>query len=87
MTVKQILDEKGHKVVTVHSSMSVLGASRFLAENKIGAVIVSDDGTSIAGILSEEVEDGVDGNVVTHFNKVPVYNLQHFVCKKHYFSL
>tara|TARA_R100001129_G_scaffold176222_1_gene149917 strand:+ start:5817 stop:6311 length:495 start_codon:yes stop_codon:yes gene_type:complete len=53
MTVKQILDEKGHKVVTVHSSMSVLGASRFLAENKIGAVIVSDDGTSIAGILSE----------------------------------
>lgn len=53
MTVKQILDEKGRKVVTVHSSMNVQGAARFLAENKIGAVIVSDDGTAINGILSE----------------------------------
>ncbi|MBG18557.1 MAG: inosine-5-monophosphate dehydrogenase [Rhizobiales bacterium] len=53
MTVKQIRDEKGRKVVTVHSSMNVLGAARFLAENKIGAVIVSDDGTAIHGILSE----------------------------------
>jgi CBS domain-containing protein len=53
MTVRQILDVKGRKVVTVQSSMSVLGAARFLAENKIGAVVVSDDGAAISGILSE----------------------------------
>ncbi len=53
MTVRQILDVKGRKVVTVHSNMSVLGAARFLAENKIGAVVVSDDGAAISGILSE----------------------------------
>lgn len=53
MTVKQILDEKGRKVVTVPSGMSVLGAVRFLVENKIGAVVVTDDGETIAGILSE----------------------------------
>ncbi|MDF1610016.1 CBS domain-containing protein [Hoeflea sp. YIM 152468] len=53
MTVKQILDEKGRNVVTVNPSMGTGEAIRFLADNKIGAVIVLGTGGKIAGILSE----------------------------------
>lgn len=53
MTVKHILDEKGRNVVTVSPSMGTLDAVRFLADNKIGAVVVTGVGGKIAGILSE----------------------------------
>lgn len=53
MTVRQILDEKGRNVITAVPSMSTVEAARFLAENKIGAVIVATEGGGIAGILSE----------------------------------
>ena len=53
MTVKQILDEKGRDVVTVNPSMGTEEAVRFLAENKIGAVVVTGPGGKISGILSE----------------------------------
>ncbi len=53
MTVKQILDQKGHEVVTVNPSMGTEEAVRFLADNKIGAVVVTGAGGKIAGILSE----------------------------------
>ena len=53
MTVKQILDQKGRNVVTVSPTMGTEEAVRFLAENKIGAVIVTGAGGKIAGILSE----------------------------------
>jgi CBS domain-containing protein len=53
MTVKQILDQKGRDVVTVSPAMGTEEAVRFLADNKIGAVIVTGPGGKIAGILSE----------------------------------
>ncbi|WP_339760505.1 CBS domain-containing protein [uncultured Hoeflea sp.] len=53
MTVKQILDQKGRNVVTVSPKMGTEEAVRFLADNKIGAVIVTGPGGKIAGILSE----------------------------------
>jgi len=53
MTVKQILDQKGREVVTVSPSMGTEDAVRFLADNKIGAVVVTGAGGKIAGILSE----------------------------------
>jgi len=53
MTVKQILDQKGRDVVTVNPAMGTEEAVRFLADNKIGAVIVTGPGGKIAGILSE----------------------------------
>jgi CBS domain-containing protein len=53
MTVKHILDEKGREVVTVSPSMGTADAVRFLADNKIGAVVVTGPGGKIAGILSE----------------------------------
>ncbi|KJS08190.1 MAG: inosine-5-monophosphate dehydrogenase [Hoeflea sp. BRH_c9] len=53
MTVKQILDQKGRDVVTVTPSMGTEEAARFLADNRIGAVVVLDAKGKIAGILSE----------------------------------
>ena len=53
MSVKQILDQKGRDVVTVSPTMGTAEAVRFLADNKIGAVIVIGTGGKIAGILSE----------------------------------
>ena len=53
MTVKQILDQKGREVVTVSPSMGTEEAVRFLADNKIGAVVVTGESGKIAGILSE----------------------------------
>lgn len=53
MSVKQILDQKGRDVVTVSPTMGTEEAVRFLAENKIGAVVVTGPGGRIAGILSE----------------------------------
>ncbi|MEM5472734.1 CBS domain-containing protein [Hoeflea sp. AS60] len=53
MTVKQILAQKGREVVTVSPTMGTDEAVRFLAENKIGAVVVTGAGGKIAGILSE----------------------------------
>jgi CBS domain-containing protein len=53
MTVKQILDQKGRDVVTVSPDMGTGEAVRFLADNKIGAVVVTGAGGKIAGILSE----------------------------------
>lgn len=53
MTVKHILDEKGREVVTVSPSMGTADAVRFLADNKIGAVVVTGSAGKISGILSE----------------------------------
>ncbi len=53
MTVKHILDEKGRDVVTVSPTMTTAEAARFLADNRIGAVVVTAVEGKIAGILSE----------------------------------
>lgn len=53
MTVKAILDEKGHDVVTLGPDASISQAMSVLAEKKIGALVVTDDSGRIRGILSE----------------------------------
>lgn len=54
MQVHQILRSKAQgPIVTVTPGASVADAARLLAERRIGAVIVSDDGASPLGILSE----------------------------------
>ena len=53
MTVKSILDHKGHDVVTLGPDAKLAAAVRLLAEKRIGAVVVTDDGGRILGILSE----------------------------------
>lgn len=53
MSVRAILDEKGHNVVTVGPQMTVQQAAVLLRDNHIGAVIIVDADDQIAGILTE----------------------------------
>jgi len=53
MDVKSILDLKGDFVLTIVPEATIEEASEMLAENHIGAVVVTNDAGHIAGILSE----------------------------------
>ena len=52
MTVRGILDTKGHQVVSVSLDAKVSAAVKILSEKRIGAVLVMN-GSKIEGILSE----------------------------------
>ncbi len=54
MTVAKILRSKGSgDVLTITSDRTVADAAGVLSEKRIGSLVVSDDGTSAQGILSE----------------------------------
>ena len=54
MTVQNILKSKNNdSVVTVRSGTLVSEAAKILAEKRIGTVVISDDGVTPKGILSE----------------------------------
>jgi len=54
MSVAQILTHKGTGVVTVTPGDDVASICRILAENRVGAAVVTEPGTgAIAGIVSE----------------------------------
>ncbi len=63
MKVRTMLAQKGDKVVTVPSDTKVAAAIKVLKTEKIGALVVSDDGAAVQGIISER--DVVRG-LVTH---------------------
>lgn len=52
MTVRAILDTKGHNILSVEPDAKMSAAIRLLAERKIGAVLVMSQGR-VEGILSE----------------------------------
>lgn len=53
MLVSTILADKGADVVTVSPEQDVQGLLTLLAQHKVGALVVSNDGKTIAGIVSE----------------------------------
>ncbi|MBB2912980.1 CBS domain-containing protein [Streptosporangium becharense] len=53
MLIGRILQHKGTEVTTVRPDVTVAELLAVLADNNIGAVVVSEDGSSIAGIVSE----------------------------------
>jgi CBS domain-containing protein len=53
MRVQDVLTHKGDKVVTVRPEATCRDLLALLARHNIGAVVVSLDGTAIAGIVSE----------------------------------
>jgi CBS domain-containing protein len=53
MRISDVLRVKGAKVVTVTPDTKVRRLLEVLAEHGIGAVVVSADGTSVGGIVSE----------------------------------
>lgn len=53
MTVKAILDSKGHDVFTLGPNEKLSEAIRLLAENRVGALVITNGDNKIVGILSE----------------------------------
>ena len=53
MTVKAILEAKGHDVVTLGPNEKLSEAIRILAERRIGALVITNGDCKIVGILSE----------------------------------
>jgi CBS domain-containing protein len=53
MSVRAILKEKGSRVVTVPQNMTIKDVVATLSTERIGAVVVSNDGTAVSGILTE----------------------------------
>ena len=53
MKVSEILKRKGSEVVSTKPSDSITALSRLLRERRIGAVVVSNDGVTIDGFVSE----------------------------------
>ncbi|MBE1877148.1 CBS domain-containing protein [Myceligenerans pegani] len=53
MRVTEALRRKGVSVVTISGDRSVRELLALLAEHRIGAVVVSDDGARVDGIVSE----------------------------------
>ena len=67
MTVKAILERKGHDVLTIGPDETLAEAIRMLAEHRIGALVITNGDRKIAGILSERdivrviAKEGADG--------------------------
>ena len=53
MRISDVIRRKGGDVVTVRPDASVTELLALLSEHHIGAVVVSDDGQSVDGIVSE----------------------------------
>lgn len=53
MLADQILDGKGREVATIAPDATVRAAAEALAGANVGALVVSPDGSTLAGILSE----------------------------------
>ncbi len=53
MLADQILDRKGRDVATVAPDATIAEAVAELARHNVGALVVSSDGTTLEGILSE----------------------------------
>ena len=53
MRISQVIRRKGDLVVTVRPDATVDKLLELLEEHKIGAVVVSDDGSTVSGIVSE----------------------------------
>lgn len=53
MKVADILAEKGSAVITVKPSETIGALSQRLREKRIGAAIVSSDGQTVCGVISE----------------------------------
>jgi CBS domain-containing protein len=53
MRIADVVRRKGGNVITVRTDASVTELLELLSEHRIGAVVVSDDGESIHGIVSE----------------------------------
>ena len=72
MRIRDVLRSKGDTVVTVRPEETVTALLGLLAEHRIGAMVVSSDGTTVQGIVSER-------DVVRHLQEHGPALLEHTV--------
>lgn len=53
MNVRFILERKGADIATIHGDASLADAAALLRDRNVGALVVSPDGATIAGLVSE----------------------------------
>ena len=53
MKVRTMIAQKGERVLTIQANATIAAAVEILHAEKIGALVVSDDGVGVEGILSE----------------------------------
>lgn len=53
MNVQSIVDRKGADVATIHGDASLADAAALLRDRNVGALVVSADGVTIVGLVSE----------------------------------
>jgi len=53
MYVKNILNRKGHDVISIEPTSTMLETAKVLRENKIGAIMVCDKEGKMCGVISE----------------------------------
>ena len=79
MNVADILRTKGAAVKTVNAGASALVAAQRLRGQRIGAMIVSDDGSSIEGIISER---DLAYGLATHAGDLPYVAVSELMTKE-----
>ena len=72
MRVKDILNRKGTAVATIDPDATIAEAVAMLHGRRIGAVVVSADGTTVGGILSERDVVGALATLGTGLLTAPV---------------
>ncbi|MEM7176634.1 MAG: CBS domain-containing protein [Pseudomonadota bacterium] len=76
MNVMQILNLKGSRTVeTVLPSITVADVAKILSEKRIGALVVSEDGREVSGIVSERDVVRVLGSEGISVMSAPVSSL------------
>lgn len=53
MNVRSILERKGADIATIRGDASLADAAAMLRDRNVGALVVSSDGATIAGLVSE----------------------------------
>jgi CBS domain-containing protein len=53
MNVQTIVERKGAEVATIHGEASLADAAALLRDRNVGALVVSPDGATIVGLVSE----------------------------------
>jgi CBS domain-containing protein len=53
ITIDQILNDKGHEIISVRADHSLLDTAKVLEQKRIGAVVALDEEGGLIGVLSE----------------------------------
>lgn len=78
MKVKDILANKGSRVVTIEQSANVFDAMKIFSANRIGSQLVVDKDDSILGIIAAR---DVLNAVINHYDKVKEMKVEEIMTK------